>query len=66
MYSDENVNNKWYKSGEHSVRTRIDYKHELIKYKQYISTTPKLMWLNEGKPECIKKIFQVVAPSYLK
>ena len=48
------------------MKTWADYKHELIKYRKYIFTTPKLMWLNEGKLECIKKIFQVISPSYHK
>ena len=66
MYSDENVQNKCLKSGKHSVRTEADCKHELLKYRKYIFTTPKLMRLNEDKLQYIKKIFQVVSSSYLK
>ena len=66
MYSDENVQNKWLKSGEHSGKTWADCKHELLKYRKYIFTISKLKILNEGELKGIKKVFQVGLPSYLK
>lgn len=43
MYSDKNVQNKCKKSSKHFVRIEADYEYELLKYRKYIFTYPKLM-----------------------